>query len=576
MRRTSGDGRLMVCLALLNMLALGGCYEGVQIPAAFEPPENEGVGAGEETTGPEVPEDPPNGDGDGEEEAALPPPSLRLLSAHEYENSVRDLLQVDFESDIYWGDAHTGFDNGALAQLDQSLVSLLVLEAETVAGRYVEERLLLEYPCFSEAPPSSACVADFVDSFGLRAYRRPLTESDRGTLVDFAAALQVEGPDGPELAQWMVTRMLVSPKFLYRVEGGRLDGADPASVDVFDRASIISYAMTGSMPDSLLLADALNGALDEEATAAAHIRRLAQTPRGQEQLLRFAKQWLRVSGLDRMRDQPEEFSKLPSAEMGRSLADEFDLFVETTLLNSGTLKDLLLGTTYHVDEETAPLYGLQAPAGPEMTPVQAPEGRVGVFGLASVLATHASSALVHRDKPIARGMMIKNQFLCEEIGLPSGIDIDSAAEDAGVIEEFDQMTSREQLETIMNQGEICVTCHQTFMTYGFLFANYDALGQYQTHFGDRVLDAHVDNLLLDGELGNYTGSAAFVPALAQSDQVAACYAEQVARFIAGSNDGVLTERLAEDFEGFDADDIMLDLFEKMLLHPSVYERETTP
>jgi hypothetical protein len=573
----------MIVRALRRALLLGtavglstGCYEGVEIPLGAGPGADGGIditagGGGED---PEDPSD-DNPDDDAPAGSDAPAPLLRLLSAQEYENTVRDLLQVEFDNEVTWGDGHTGFDNGSRAQLDESLLALLMLQSEEVAGRYVEQRLALEYPCFSAETLAPDCTEGFIEAFGFRAYRRPLTEADRQTLRDFVAGLQVEAPTGVEVAQWLVTRILASPKFLYRVEGGRLDGDDPSLVDDFDRASLIAYTMTGSMPDAMLFGDAMSGSLDDAKTAE-HVRRLAQTPRGQEQLLRFAKQWFRVTALDRMRDLPEEFTKLPTPELGPSLATEFDTFVENTLLGSGTLSDLMLGTTYYVDDQTAPLYGLPAPGGEGMTPTPAPAGRMGVLSLASVLATHASGALVHRDKPIARGMLIKNQLLCEEIGLPSGIDIDTAAEDAGVIEDFDQMTSREQLEAIMNQGEQCVACHQTFMTYGFLSANYDALGQYQTHFGERVLDPRVDDLMLDGQPGNYADIAEFVPALAQSEQLAACYAEQVARFISGSIQSDLTDRLAEDFEGFTADEAMLELFEQMLTHPALYERNPTP
>ena len=109
-------------------------------------------------------------------------------------------------------------------------------------------------------------------------------------------------------------------------------------------------------------------------------------------MLRFAQQWFRLSNLQRMRNTPEEFTKLPTPELGVSLATEFDRFIESTLLGSGTLSDLLTSTAYAVDANTAPLYGLPAPAGEEMVPVQAPAGRMGVLSLASVLASHASGA----------------------------------------------------------------------------------------------------------------------------------------------------------------------------------------
>ncbi len=559
-------------------LVISGCYTGLSAPdPRFGSAGDPGIDITD--TGAGGTGDPDSGDDDGEgpEGSDAPAPLLRLLSTQEYENTVNDLLGVEFVNDVLWSDAHTGFDNGARAQLDESLVTLLMLQSEAVAQRYVEQRLSLDYPCLGQLEAASLdCVDGFIDTFGFRAYRRPLTDADREALLGFVEHLAAESPSNAELAQFLVTRILLSPKFLYRVEGGRVDGQTPSEVDDYDRASLIAYTMTGSMPDALLLSDAEAGTLDDDTTAG-HVRRLAETPRGRAQMLRFAAQWFRTTSLSHMREAPSEYPKLPTPETGASLAAEFDTFVESTLLGSGTLADLMLSTSYFVDAQTAPLYGLPAPATVGMTPTQAPVGRTGVLGLASVLASHASGALTHKDKPIARGMLIKNQLLCEEIGLPSGIDINQAAEEVqGEVEDFDLMTPREQLELIMNQGEQCIACHETFMPYGFLSSNFDALGQYQTHFGERPLDASVTELQLDGEWKGYADLAAFVPELAHSDQLAACYVKQVARFISGSMEGDLTDRLEADFEGFGSDEVMLELFEQMLLHPAVYERNPSP
>ena len=56
----------------------------------------------------------------------------------------------------------------------------------------------------------------------------------------------------------LVMRMLSSVRFLYRTEVGVRDGKE-SKLDAFERAAVISYAVTGSMPDSQLFADAGKG-----------------------------------------------------------------------------------------------------------------------------------------------------------------------------------------------------------------------------------------------------------------------------------------------------------------------------
>ena len=86
------------------------------------------------------------------------------------------------------------------------------------------------------------------------------------------------------------------------------------------------------------------------------------------------------------------------------------------------------------------------------------------------MAAHAVSGDASKDRPVMRGLLVKNQLLCEEVGLPSGIDTATAAMNvSGDIKNFDALTTREQFEAMMNQGKECKSCHQQFMPYGFLF-----------------------------------------------------------------------------------------------------------
>ena len=347
----------------------------------------------------------------------------------------------------------------------------------------------------------------------------------------------------------LVTRILMSPRFLYRTELGEELADDPSMtrLDPFEKASLISYTLVGSMPDEALLADAEAGRLDPPQIRE-HVRRLLDTDAGRAQMTRFFAQWLRVTELEAMAEHPELYPKLQDPAQGRSLRAEFEHFVARVIFDeAGTLSDLLTWDETFVDQRTAPLYGAFSDSD-ELEPLPLdPALRGGALTLASVMAVHSSSAEVHRDKPIRRGLLIKNQLLCEEVGLPSGIDIQSAAEDAqGGFPDFDEMTTREQLEAITSQGEVCAACHATFMPYGYLWSNFDALGQHQTHFGDRPLASAVDDLLLDGQVHAYDGIMSFLPDLIDSEQVPRCFTRNVARFATGRARGNLVDYLVDE------------------------------
>jgi hypothetical protein len=330
------------------------------------------------------------------------------------------------------------------------------------------------------------------------------------------------------------------------------------------------------MPDAPLLADAEADRLDLP-TIREHVRRLIESDRGRAQMVKFFKQWLRVTELDSMADTPEDFPKLASAEQAQSLRDEFRAFIESVVFEEqGTFGDLLTQNVAFVDKHTAALYGAESDSDTLVALDLDRTQRGGVLTLASVMAVHSSSSEIERDKPIRRGLVVKNQFLCEEIGLPSGIDPNAAAAEVmDDVPNFEELTTREQLELIMNQDELCVSCHTTFMPYGYLWSNFDALGQYNTHFGDRPLDSAVTDLFVNGNVGAYAGVMDFLPQLVDGEQSRLCFGENFVRYATGYAKGNLVTYLTEALAPItvDSDLNIVEFFQATFATQELYVRE---
>lgn len=94
------------------------------------------VGAGgpldlnEDPGGPEVPTGPQAPEVFTPIEVALSAPGVRVLSAPEYRNTVRDLLGIDVSPHLTQSDWTAGFDNGAGILIDDNLFAALVTEAD--------------------------------------------------------------------------------------------------------------------------------------------------------------------------------------------------------------------------------------------------------------------------------------------------------------------------------------------------------------------------------------------------------------------------------------------------------------
>ena len=501
---------------------------------------------------------------------------LRLLNGREYRATVRDLLGIDASPSIEMQDSGNGYDSGSNSRLDENLFGLLLAEAERLGQAYVASRLSQDYQCYDRTSVSEGCVREIASTLGRRAYRRPLTTEETDRLVAMHQRILVETGDAELATEHLITRLLASVHFLYRTELGLLgDADDERELDSYERATLIAYAITGTMPDESLLSAAETHELDEQGMRR-HMRRLFATVAGRETIRRFIRLWLRADSLEEMADHSESFPKLDSAEQGEALLAELDAYVDATLEGEGSLRALLTGEQTFVNRHTAPLYGASR-ADDALTPLQLDGARRrGVLSLASVNASMSSVGQADKDRPIIRGLMIKNRFFCEEIGLPAGIDTAAAVMMADLDnDDFETLTIREQFEAIMNQSPQCIACHQQFMPLGFLFGNFDALGRHVTERNDRPIDTRVESIQIAGEERSYDDHLDLIDDLVNDVRVAHCFTRNVAAFVSGRADideaDAAVQRIAAD-----AATPIVSVFEDVLVSPLLLNRAGRP
>jgi hypothetical protein len=511
---------------------------------------------------------------------ALAAPQVRVLSAPEYRNTVRDLLGLPVSAHLTHSDWTAGFDNGAGIHIDENLLSALLTEAEALAAQYIATRAAADYACFDLANITNACMESIIATLGRRAYRRPLAPDQARQLLAFFHAVSNEVNSRQTGAELVVARLLVSPQFLYRTEVGRptTPGGELYALDDFEKASLLSYTLTGSMPDEPLLADAEAGRLDD-ANLRRHIQRLWAAPRTRERVGDFFRQWLKVTRLDEMSRQPSDYPKLTTPELGRSLKAEFDAYVATIVFDgAGTLPALFTESFSMVDANTAPLYGLESasnvPVRVELDRTQ----RQGVLTLASTMSAIASATDATKDRPVVRGLMIKEQLLCEEVGPPSGINTIAAMNTAMMIPNFEELTTREQYEAMMQQGDNCRACHRQFMPLGFALGRYDALGRYRTEQRGRPVNEAVSDVFFDGEVKMFSSGTELAATLADSPSTAKCFSKNFVSFTAGAIDTEHSTSLSASIvQKLGNGPVAIARFvEETLATPELYQRRGVP
>jgi hypothetical protein len=560
---------------IFTLLLVAGCTG--EIGSIIPPPPNADPGGPEVPGGPDGPDEP---DPNLPIVVALSAPQVRVLSAPEYRNTVRDLLGLPVSAHLTQSDWTAGFDNGAGIHIDDNLLSALITEAETLAAQYVTTRAASDFACFNLSDITDACMETMIASLGRRAHRRPLTPEQQNELIAFFRAVSTEVNNRRTGAEMVVARLLVSPQFLYRTEVGRptSPGGDLYALDAFEKASLISYTLTGSMPDEQLLADAEAGRLDD-ANLRRHIQRLWTAPRTRERVGDFFRQWLKVTRLDEMTRRPEDYPKLTTPALGASLKNEFDAFVAAVVFDGeGTLPALFTESFTMVDANTAPLYGLETtsdtPVRFELDPAQ----RKGVLTLASTMTAIASATDADKDRPVMRGLMIKERLLCEEVGPPSGINTIAAMNAAMQTPNFETLTTREQYEAMMQQGDACRNCHRQFMPLGFALGLYDALGRYRAEQHGRPVNASVSDVPLDGQAQTFANGTALAAALAASPSTAHCFSENFVSFTVGATETEHTETLSGSIVQKLGNEplAIARVVEETLAAPELYQRRGVP
>jgi hypothetical protein len=463
----------------------------------------------------------------------VPRTALRRLTRFEYANSVRDLLQVDVTAadDLPSDEITNGFDNNAAVLTVSSLhAEKYVLVSEALAKLAVQNLPALS-DCDAAVTGEEACALAFAQSFGRRAFRRPLTTADEQALMAAYTAGRTDGSyaEGIEV---MIRAALQSSNFVYRLE--TTTPTDPSArlvpLSPYELATRLSYLIWASAPDDALLDAAARGELTTKEQIAAQARAMLNSPKARAAVTNFFRQWTSTTRLEITSKIPALFPSFTD-ELRAAMSAELPAFVEHVIWSSDhTLSTLLTAPVAFVSGPLAELYGVTAPAGggtaPVLVDLPPEQGRSGILTQAGFLSVQG-----HPDQtsPVLRGKFVRSMLLCQPPDPPPP-DIDIS------VPSIDQEgTARERFSAHLTAGASCYGCHALMDPIGLAFENFDAIGQYRATDAGRPIDVSGEILeATDPSLsGAFTGVRELTAKLAQSDQVRDCVATQWFRFAAG-------------------------------------------
>ena len=385
------------------------------------------------------------------ERLALQPLTVRRLTHSQYNHTVRDLLGDESQPANSFPDEDfvRGFKNQAEVQ------GISPLQAEAYAK--VAERLASSafrggdhhglIPCKPAASTDTNCAEEFVRQFGLKAFRRPLTDGEvhvYTTLFQQEADRETDFISGAKI---VVEAMLQSPHFLFRVQRGK-----SGPFEQYEVASRLSYFLWDTMPTDELLRAAANDEFSQPEQLETAARRMLDDPRAKSSMEEFLAQWMRFDRVLTATRDRRRYGNF-NTEVAAAMVEETQMLFNHLVWEDRNFMEFFTADYTFLSTDLARLYDLPVPPA-EYAMVKYPEssGRGGVLGHGSFLVATSKPA---ETSPTERGLFIRNHFLGHEVPPPPpGVNTSLPN-----ITEDKPMTNRQRLQVHLN-SEACSNCHR--------------------------------------------------------------------------------------------------------------------
>ena len=312
------------------------------------------------------------------------------------------------------------------------------------------------------------CARQILSSLARMAYRRPVGEADISPLMGFYERVRPSSSfdGGIEKA---VEAMLVSPKFLFRVE------RDPAGAKVhpisdLELASRLSFFLWSSIPDEELLKLAEQKKLHDPAVLDRQVARMIADSRSRALVENFAGQWLYLRNIPLATPDPDVFAAFDQS-LRMSMLQETQLFFEEVVRSNESVLDLLDANFTFLNQRLANHYGIAGVYGSQFRKVTlADPERGGLLGQASILTV---TSYPNRTSVVQRGKWVLENLL--------GTPPPPPPADVPVLDPHGKdgkMTLRQAMEA-HRANATCAACHARMDPIGFALENYNGIGQWR-------------------------------------------------------------------------------------------------
>jgi len=468
---------------------------------------------------------------------ALGAPMLRLLTRGEMVNTLNDIFPSvagKWTSTLPAATVSSfGFDNDAHSAVGSQFAQLMLDTATSLATAVTGTALSGIMPC-SQSSPNHACAETFLNQYGKRLFRRPITTAEHDRYLAFFDASLAKSNFTSAL-KWMLIGLVQSPNAIYRSEIGTVASDHTRHLTAYEEATALAYTFGGYTPSADLLAQADSGDLGDLRAVA---RNLQSTDAGKQAFMRFFQAYLGYTSVTSIqKPNITAQNNVPGFnEVAADMIKETEAFITDVVVNKGGgLKELLTAPTTNPSAKLASYYGFPAPPS-DFASLMRPAGRgYGILAQGAFLATHASS---DSSSPTKRGLFPFYRLFCQATRTPPPNVPQIGQPMPGM------MTTRQRYEVAhAPASSTCGSqCHRLWDPIGFGFEHFDEGGRFRdTESGLPINSAASvpDPNNPDNALFSFAGEEDLVSGLANLPVANQCVAAYLATFAFGSGEACI-------------------------------------
>ena len=384
---------------------------------------------------------------------------------------------------------YSDFRNNAAFPVAGGVQSIVITGPFNAAGPGETPSRKRVFVCYPAGPQEeTACARQILTALARRAFRRPPTDREIQTLLQFFNEGRADG-DFETGVQHALARILISPRFLFRTEEepDSVRAGQAYRVSDLALASRLSFFLWSSIPDDELLDAAIQGKLSDPRVLEQQTRRMLQDPKSEALTKNFAGQWLFLRELATVQPDTKEFDE----NLRQAMRRETELLFDSIVREDRPLVELLDANYTFLNERLARHYGVPNIRGDYFRRVSldANSPRRGLLGHASILTV---TSIANRTSPVSRGKWILQTVLgtpppAPPPGVETNLDADPKA--------AKPRSLRERLE-MHRTNPVCASCHKIMDPLGFALENFDLIGKWREM--DGAVPINASGTLVDG------------------------------------------------------------------------------